>query len=786
MPTLKEMFSSTRSLAKLGAISFSNSVFRDEKKTPHWEMEQVLEMIETRPMINSGLTDYCRFVYGEELIFKSTDPKSKIFAEKWLQKRKNLRGEFFNTLKIGKGCGNGYLQRMYREADGQKYVDTYANLPDSSRVYINLKQEEAEQRSGDNYWIYRVHTALGNTIVLGGKVYEVTRWPIQYTYKGIIYDSYVNGIGLHRDELVRFKTGWSRDGLYGRGFLNSAIDDEEVIKEIIKNLATIARNRALNLKFIQVGGEDEFNMVDDKEIADLEEKFAGREPEEHMIINKPFKVTDFDSQGRYDSMINEMEFLRKDVQSGLLPSFLTPWGNDINMATAQQAKIPFALRLRYDKADFVDFLNNVVVKDLQEKYTWLSDDLEIDTLPIELDTTEEKQMVLSQMFRDNAISMNEYRTRLGFDKIAEGTKFAKDVADVVRFGADTTGAMKESLAPDVSDNVWRSRLRKAKQLSNKDIKNFKVLKKKNLREQIIRFVKHESMEKYHVFNGPKIIKSFELDERKAADSYYTVYIDNIEKSFDKYFEGETEEDKITDELFFDIKGIQADVLKELVKDVKSNKEAVLGKGIFSRLDGLFDGFNNRINSIVDNTVNKLMGLGISADGVRSDVGGDVEADEKTKQLMEDKADVLRFKIANKIKSFNQEKADEIKRIIANRMASGVSVGKINQELKDKFINFKKKEAPEDWKIFRIVRTEINQSSNLMKLLKWHNMGFEEFQWMTSGDEKVRPEHKRMNGRVLKIKDALEGKVPYPGHWSVNGKESAGQSINCRCFVTLYS
>ena len=239
-------------------------------------------------------------------------------------------------------------------------------------------------------------------------------------------------------------------------------------------------------------------------------------------------------------------------------------------------------------------------------------------------------------------------------------------------------------------------------------------------------------------------------------------------------------------MFYDIKSIQAEVLKDLLKEVKTNKEAVLGKGIFSSLDSLFDGFNNRIGDIVDRTVGKLTTLGIAADSIRSDVGGDVEADEKTQQLLQDKADILRYRIENKIKAFNQEKADEIKRIITDRMATGTSIGKINQELKDKFINFKKKEAPEDWKIFRIVRTEVNKSSNLMKLLKWYDQGFEEWMWHTSGDEKVRSEHAKMNGRVFKIKDALEGKIPYPGHWSVNGKESAGLSINCRCFVSLYS
>jgi SPP1 gp7 family putative phage head morphogenesis protein len=77
---------------------------------------------------------------------------------------------------------------------------------------------------------------------------------------------------------------------------------------------------------------------------------------------------------------------------------------------------------------------------------------------------------------------------------------------------------------------------------------------------------------------------------------------------------------------------------------------------------------------------------------------------------------------------------------------------------------------------------MNSNTNLLKLKKWKLMGFEEYEWLTVGDEKVRPEHRKKNHRVYKIEDALRGKTIFPG----GSLDPTKKNINCRCTAILYS
>jgi len=68
---------------------------------------------------------------------------------------------------------------------------------------------------------------------------------------------------------------------------------------------------------------------------------------------------------------------------------------------------------------------------------------------------------------------------------------------------------------------------------------------------------------------------------------------------------------------------------------------------------------------------------------------------------------------------------------------------------------------------------------LLKLKKWQMLGFENYEWITRNDEKVRESHAKKNHRVFKIEDALNAPAndydAYPG-----------KAANCRCTVMMYS
>ena len=72
-----------------------------------------------------------------------------------------------------------------------------------------------------------------------------------------------------------------------------------------------------------------------------------------------------------------------------------------------------------------------------------------------------------------------------------------------------------------------------------------------------------------------------MDEKDIADLKYRKTTDNVKKSFEVYFDGETEEDKIEKSFVNEMKAMQAEIIKNIIAEVKFHKEAILGSGILS-------------------------------------------------------------------------------------------------------------------------------------------------------------------------------------------------------------
>jgi len=72
----------------------------------------------------------------------------------------------------------------------------------------------------------------------------------------------------------------------------------------------------------------------------------------------------------------------------------------------------------------------------------------------------------------------------------------------------------------------------------------------------------------------------------------------------------------------------------------------------------------------------------------------------------------------------------------------------------------------------IARNEVKNTNTQLNTKQAKELGFDEVVWLTSGDERVRSEHLKHNGKPYKLGVGLpDGK---------GGKEEPGDAINCRC------
>lgn len=73
----------------------------------------------------------------------------------------------------------------------------------------------------------------------------------------------------------------------------------------------------------------------------------------------------------------------------------------------------------------------------------------------------------------------------------------------------------------------------------------------------------------------------------------------------------------------------------------------------------------------------------------------------------------------------------------------------------------------------------------IKLLEtYKKQGYTKYQWVTKGDDQVRPTHKFLNGKVYEIEAALQpnSSIPFPGNIRINGKIAPREIYGCRCSI----
>jgi len=774
MASFREFFTPARTITKLGAIKFPANIFQEQKRTPHYEMDMALQIYETRPLVNSGVKQLARFICGDKITITSKDPKTQTFYQDWLKARAQLDSEVFHMAISGLCTGNIFCERTWKEMTNKSYVlDNLYNINDVSRVYINLDFKGVDEE----YWLYEVPIEV-RVFPFMGEMKTPKFYKVNYVYGSYLFQKMIWAIPIHKSKIAHQKFGWSRDGLYGRSFLASCIDDGEILTQILQNYSTIARYRAIGRKIFTIGAPEDPAGIDD--IDKLQIDLKNVTDADHLIVNKPIKSEPLSYSGETDPMTDEIQFLRRDIASGIVPNYLTAWNDETNKATAGEVKIPFQLEIQSFRSDFIQFLNRIILKELKKQYPWLADDATFSFGILDLDSKEDRMTWGNTLYTNNGITLNELRKLAGYQPVEGGDKFSNQMAlpepqsgSPTPIPTDLTGeGFKEAISDE--DAKWLSGMKKGKSFFPG--KNPTIARAVNINGRRIRLVKYDGG--YAVYDGK--VQGIDNPYLEVANIFFDKLKSERQKALDVFYDKETPEDLIANEMFDEVKRLNAEIIDEVFKEIKKSKVKIeklykeqnkLDSNMLPKLTDIFSKFDAKINEIVNRISMKLFGHAI---GKTSLFGQDVEADDSTKNILNLQADVLKGRMNNELKTMNGNMKNDFFRTLSDGLASGTEPSVMQAQLKDKYASYKVKENPQDWQIERVVRTELNHASTMMRLQKWKNMGFEKVEHITVIDEVTGEKDRKFNHRIFDINYLLNTPADrIPLH------------PNCRCLYAAY-
>lgn len=422
------------SINDLGAYTFKTTLFKDELRTPHFEIQKSLDHYDDMPNINAGINQIVLFITGNEVRITSTDGYTTKWFDKWTEQRAHITDSIKLIVQHNEVCGNSWIEPVWSEIDGKKYMNDFRVMPDPSRVYYNLTQDADLE---NEFWIYQVPYIFRQYGDMDIKVFRIS-----YVKNGIAWQETVYGVGLKEDDLIHIKTGTSRYGYYGRSYLAATINDGEIITQMLKNYAIASRFMAFGKKIVSLG--DENDIVSTDELKKFTAILNSPEDEEHIAINKKVNIQDI-TPSNFNEMSNGLDYVRKDISAGLLPNFMTPWSDTMGSYSAtNNAKIPFELSLENKRNSYIKMLNKKILEPIMKQNPKLKD-ATFEFGEVTLDDSKDTQTTLLELYNNDVITLNQLLKGIGRDTVENGDiykttrnyiyqkKYSMDQSDVEGF-----------------------------------------------------------------------------------------------------------------------------------------------------------------------------------------------------------------------------------------------------------------------------------------------------------------------------------------------------------------
>ena len=397
-------------VSDLGAYTFKTTMFKNFLRTPHYEIQKSLENYEEMPSINAGINQIMLFITGNSVNITSKDDYTKKWFEKWQEQRPHLTDSIQTIILHNEVCGNAWIEPTWDTTKNKiTYMNDFKVMPDPSRVYYNLKQAADLE---NEFWIFQVpyiFRSYGDMII--------KQFLITYVKNGISWQETVYGIGLKPMDLIHIKTGWSRYDYYGRSYLASTINSSEIITQMLKNYAIASRFMAFGKKIFNIG--DENDIVSPEEIKDITKQLNEPEDEEHVVINKKIGSTEI-TPTQFNEMPNGLMYNRKEINTGLLPVFMTSWADTLGSYSAtSNAKIPFELNLENKRDKYIKLLNQNILTHIMKQNPKLKD-ATFEFGEVSLDDSKDIQTELLELYDNDIITLNQLLKGLNKETVDNG------------------------------------------------------------------------------------------------------------------------------------------------------------------------------------------------------------------------------------------------------------------------------------------------------------------------------------------------------------------------------
>ena len=366
-----------------------------ERVTPHVEKREIEKMYRNNTDIVAGVEILTNAVMGKNLQVTAEDDRTKeVLEEEWIPKLKQaLREAIEESVK----SGDGYIEIL--KGENTNKIMRFRPVSRSQNMYIDYDDSFEPTRY----------------------VYEMPRQHRGFQEHTVRYDQgltkTVYGREIPLDKIIHLQYGVSHIPVYGRSNLASAVNDAKIIEDIERDMAVIARHKALAKIIYEVrGGQGE--QLSDDQIKQLKYDMENLGDFDNIIAgNFEFDIKTASYEGAHWDFMPLLNLLRTKITSTLAPSFYTH-GDATNYAVANDQKKIWTLSVMSVRDMFKPRINKLLERIcLQEGLN--TEGLSVDFGNFDFPTDREKEQAAVRDFQAGLLTLNEARDMMGLGMAGE-------------------------------------------------------------------------------------------------------------------------------------------------------------------------------------------------------------------------------------------------------------------------------------------------------------------------------------------------------------------------------
>lgn len=388
-------------------FKYAEDMYSQTTLTIHQEKAKCKKAVQDNTFLKKGLQQLMNVVFGDKPGIYSKNEILTGYAKRWQHFSGYMPG-LKAACKQAVITGDGYLRKIKGDKGSYKYI----NIENSEDIYIDWNYDE----NRPNRYIERVYYTEARAKNIKTPQYKT------FTLNTPLGTETINGIEYSADEIIHIKFDENIWGIYGRGAPACALDDIDILNQMERSAAIIAKYKAVPRKLLFPDTNKEEEVMNDKALMKVKKVLTNLRDYESPMVGTKFSALNLTDGGQALDLTPYFDYFKRKISIVLSPEFIVH-GELVNRSTGVEQKQMFYLDVCAIRSDFEGVIEESTNEGLTSSLKVLEGKgvtvpkaafyFEFGEYDVELRT--DKTERLQKEWNDGMIRLNEYREEMGYE-----------------------------------------------------------------------------------------------------------------------------------------------------------------------------------------------------------------------------------------------------------------------------------------------------------------------------------------------------------------------------------